>query len=50
MEAYTNRIQKAVYTKEFREDAVKLAMTDGVGILEVARFIPMVKVSRAPNR
>lgn len=25
-----NRIPKAVYTKEFREEAVKLAMTDGV--------------------
>jgi len=24
-----NRIPKAVYTKEFREEAVKLAMTDG---------------------
>jgi len=24
-----NRIPKAVYTKEFRDEAVKLAMTDG---------------------
>jgi transposase len=32
-----NRIPKAVYTKEFREEAVKLAMADGVGISEAAR-------------
>ncbi|OTP76177.1 hypothetical protein PAMC26577_11800 [Caballeronia sordidicola] len=32
-----NRIPKAVYTKEFREEAVKLAMTDGVGVSEAAR-------------
>ncbi|SEK15258.1 transposase [Paraburkholderia tropica] len=31
------RIPKAVYTKEFREEAVKLAMTDGVGVSEAAR-------------
>lgn len=30
------RIPKAVYTKEFREETVKLAMTDGVGVSEVA--------------
>jgi transposase len=32
-----NRIPKAVYTKEFREEAVKLAMTEGVGVSEAAR-------------
>ena len=37
MEAYMNRIPKAVYTKEFREEAVKLAITEGVGISEAAR-------------
>jgi transposase len=37
MEAYMNRIPKAVYTKELREEAVKLAMTDGVGVSEAAR-------------
>lgn len=33
------RIPKAVYTKEFREEAVKLAMTDGVGVSEAARRV-----------
>ncbi len=28
-----NRIPQAVYTKEFREEAVKLAITEGVGEL-----------------
>jgi transposase len=37
MEAYMNRIPKVVYTKEFREEAVKLAMTEGVGVSEAAR-------------
>jgi len=32
-----NRIPKAVYTKEFREEAIKAAMTDGVGVSEAAR-------------
>lgn len=32
-----NRISKADYTKEFREEAVKLAMTGGVGVSEAAR-------------
>lgn len=32
-----NRIPKAVYTKEFREEAVKLAMTEGVSVSEAAR-------------
>ncbi len=27
-----NRIPKAVYTREFREEAVKLALTEGVGV------------------
>jgi transposase len=38
-----NRIPKAVYTKEFREEAVKLAQTEGVGVSEAARrlSIPM---------
>lgn len=31
-----NRIPKAVYTKEFREEAVKLALTEGVGVSEAA--------------
>jgi transposase len=37
MEALMNRIPQAVYTKEFREEAVKLAMTDGVSVSEAAR-------------
>jgi transposase len=37
MEALMNRIPRAVYTKEFREEAVKLAMTDGVSVSEAAR-------------
>jgi transposase len=37
MEALMNRIPKAVYTKEFREEAVKLALTDGVSVSEAAR-------------
>jgi transposase len=37
MEANMNRIPKAVYTKEFRDEAVKLAITEGVGISEAAR-------------
>jgi transposase len=32
-----NRIPKAVYTREFREEAVKLALTEGVGVSEAAR-------------
>ena len=32
-----NRIPKTVYTKEFREEAVKRAMTGGVGVSEAAR-------------
>ena len=32
-----SRTPKAVYTKEFREEAVKLAMTEGVGVSEAAR-------------
>ena|GEM_PF-3413644 len=38
-----NRVPKAVYTKEFREEAVKLALTEGVGVSEAARrlSIPM---------
>ena len=38
-----NRIPKVVYTKEFREEAVKLALTEGVGVSEAARrlSIPM---------
>jgi len=32
-----NRIPKAVYTKEFREEVVKLAMTEGLGVSEAAR-------------
>lgn len=32
-----NRIPKAVYTSEFREQAVKLALSEGVGISEAAR-------------
>jgi transposase-like protein len=32
-----NRIHKAMYTREFREETVKLAMTDGVGVSEAAR-------------
>jgi transposase len=32
MKAYMNRTAKAVYAKEFREEAVKLAMTEGVGV------------------
>jgi transposase len=32
-----NRIPKAVYTKELREEAPTLAMTEGVGVSEAAR-------------
>ncbi len=32
-----NRIPKAVYTREFREEALKLALTEGVGVSEAAR-------------
>ncbi|TCK94528.1 transposase [Paraburkholderia sp. BL9I2N2] len=31
-----NRIPKAVYTKEFREEAVKLVIADCLGIFEAA--------------
>jgi transposase len=31
------QIPKAMYTKEFREEAVQLAMTDGVSVSEAAR-------------
>ena len=34
-----NRIPKAVYTKEFREEAVKLAMTEGVGVSEADEWL-----------
>jgi transposase-like protein len=37
MEALMQRIPKAVYTKEFCEEAVKLLMTDGVGALKATR-------------
>jgi transposase len=37
MEALMNRIPKAVYSKDFCEEAVKLAMTDGVSVSEAAR-------------
>jgi transposase len=37
MEAYKKRIPKAVYAKEFREEAVKLAMIMGIGISEPTR-------------
>jgi transposase len=38
-----NRIMKAVYMREFREEAVKLAQQEGVGVSEAARrlSIPM---------
>jgi len=36
-EALTNRIPRAVYTKELRDEAVKLALTEGVGISEASR-------------
>jgi transposase len=47
MEVYMNRFPKAVYTKEFREEVVKLAMTEGVGVSEAARrvSISMEKVA-----
>ena len=32
-----NRIPKAVYTKELRDEAVKLALTEGVGVSEASR-------------
>jgi hypothetical protein len=34
---HTTRIPKSVYTKEFHDEAVKLAMTDGVSVSEAAR-------------
>ncbi|MBR8347686.1 hypothetical protein [Burkholderia ambifaria] len=30
-----NRIPRSVYTKELRDEAVKLALTEGVGVSEV---------------
>jgi transposase len=39
MEALMKRIPKAVYTKEFREAAVKLALSDGVGVSKAARRV-----------
>jgi transposase len=36
MVALMKRIPKAVYTKEFREEALKLVMIDGVGVSEAA--------------
>ncbi|AJY27052.1 transposase family protein (plasmid) [Burkholderia thailandensis 34] len=32
-----NRIPRAVYTKELRDEAVKLALAEGVGISEASR-------------
>ncbi len=32
-----NRIPRAVYTKELRDESVKLALTEGVGISEASR-------------
>ncbi|MBR8008807.1 transposase, partial [Burkholderia vietnamiensis] len=32
-----NRIPRAVYTKELRDEAVKLALTEGVGVSEASR-------------
>jgi transposase len=37
MSALINRIPKAVYTNESRKEAVKLAMTEGVGVSEATR-------------
>jgi transposase-like protein len=37
MLALINRIPKAVYTNESRKEAVKLAMTEGVGVSEATR-------------
>jgi transposase len=48
MEAYMNRIPKAVYTKEFREEAVKLAMTEGVRVSEAARRLS-ISMKRVAN-
>jgi transposase len=47
MEVLMNRIPKDVYTKEFREQAVKLAMTDGVGVSEAARRLPILMKTSA---
>jgi transposase len=43
MEEHMDRIPKAVRTKEFREEAVKLAMTEGVGVSEAARRLSISK-------
>lgn len=43
-----NRIPKAVYTKEFREEAVKLAMTNGVSVSEAARRLS-ISMKRLAN-
>lgn len=32
-----NRIPRAIYTKELRDEAVKLALTEGVGVSETSR-------------
>jgi transposase len=44
-----NRIPKAVYTKEFREEAVKLAMTEGVGVSVAARRLS-ISMKTVANR
>lgn len=36
-EAWMNRIPRAVYTKELHDEAVKLALTEGVGVWEASR-------------
>jgi len=38
-----NQIPKSVYTKEFREEAVKQATTAGVGVSEAARRLLISK-------
>jgi transposase len=49
LEVLTNRIPKAVHMEEFREGAVKLAMTDGAGVSEAARR-PSITMKTLTNR
>lgn len=42
-----NRIPKAIYTKEFREEAVRLATTEGVGVSEAARTLVLTLAPEA---
>ncbi|SIT49550.1 transposase [Paraburkholderia ribeironis] len=44
-----NRIPRAVYTKEHRDEAVKLVLTEGVGVSEASRQLS-IPVKTLANR